>query len=71
MTQNNEKTLATRVGRKKLFAERITLPLSADMLSKLDASLREGEVRLDMIRGAIAHEIERRANGQSVATHPK
>jgi metal-responsive CopG/Arc/MetJ family transcriptional regulator len=51
----------TRVGRKKQFEERITLPLSADMLARIDAVLADDEPRLDMIREAIEREIKRRA----------
>lgn len=48
------------MGRKKEYAERITLPLTTDMLAGIDARLTEGEARLDMIRVAIAREIKRR-----------
>jgi metal-responsive CopG/Arc/MetJ family transcriptional regulator len=48
------------VGRKKLYKERITLPLSAEMLAEIDAALVGDEVRLDLIRAAIAAELERR-----------
>lgn len=49
------------MGRKKQFEERITLPLSADMLARIDAVLADDEPRLDMIREAIEREIKRRA----------
>jgi metal-responsive CopG/Arc/MetJ family transcriptional regulator len=52
------------VGRKKQFDERITLPLSAEMLARIDASLQGEEVRLDLIRSAIEREIKRRAKAQ-------
>jgi metal-responsive CopG/Arc/MetJ family transcriptional regulator len=48
------------VGRKKRFEERITLPLSADMLAGVDAVRAEGEDRLSVIRQAIEREIKRR-----------
>lgn len=48
------------MGRKKLFAERITLPLKTETLKRLDALLYEGEVRLDLIREAIERELRRR-----------
>ena len=48
------------VGRKKQFSERIVLPLSAEMLAEIDAALVGDEVRLDLIRAAIAAELERR-----------
>lgn len=53
-----------RVGRKKQFEERITLPLSADMLANIDSSLEEGEARLDLIRSAIERELKRRTRLQ-------
>jgi hypothetical protein len=40
-------------GRKKEFTERIQLPLRAGTLKRIDASLGDGEVRLDFIREAI------------------
>lgn len=48
------------VGRKKQFPARIVLPLSDDMLIMVDASLNEGENRLDMIREAIEREVKKR-----------
>jgi hypothetical protein len=57
------------VGRKKEFENRITLPLSAEMLAGVDAVLSDGEPRLDMIREAIDREIKRRARAGS--SHPK
>lgn len=48
------------MGRKKLFAERITLPLTTETLERLDTLLHEGEVRLDLIREAIDRELKRR-----------
>ena len=48
------------MGRKKLWTERLTLPISTEMLERLDALLDEGEVRLDLIREAIEKELKRR-----------
>lgn len=48
------------MGRKKLWDERILLPLKAETLERLDALLHEGEVRLDLIREAIEKELKRR-----------
>ena len=64
MTENHIYALTPRVGRKKQFDERITLPLSAEMLARIDASLQGEEVRLDLIRSAIEREIKRRAKAQ-------
>jgi metal-responsive CopG/Arc/MetJ family transcriptional regulator len=48
------------MGRKKLWTERLTLPLSAETVERLDAALQEGEARLDLIREAIERELKRR-----------
>lgn len=48
------------MGRKKLWDERILLPLAADMLQRIDANLTDGEARLDLIREAIERELKRR-----------
>lgn len=49
-----------RVGRKKEFEKRITLPLPAGMLERVDAILADNETRLDLIRSAIDRETGRR-----------
>lgn len=48
------------MGRKKLWDERILLPLATETLEQIDASLEEGEARLDLIRQAIERELKRR-----------
>jgi hypothetical protein len=48
------------MGRKKLWDERILLPLKAETLARLDQLLHEDEVRLDLIREAIERELKRR-----------
>jgi hypothetical protein len=48
------------VGRKKLWPERLTLPVSTEMLEQIDAALGKDEVRLDFIRSAIERELKRR-----------
>lgn len=67
LTQYHIYALSPRVGRKKQFEERITLPLSAEMLASIDSSLQEGEVRLDLIRAAIEREIKRRSKATKEA----
>lgn len=52
-------------GRRKLFGERITLPLADDMLQAVDASLGKGEARLSFVREAIQRELSRRAEMQA------
>jgi hypothetical protein len=48
------------MGRKKLWDERILLPLSAETLAEIDSAIEEGETRLDLIRAAIERELKRR-----------
>ncbi len=48
------------MGRKKLWDERILLPLKTETLERIDTALRDGEARLDMIREAIERELRRR-----------
>ena len=48
------------VGRRKEFAERITLPLAEGATARLDGLLEIGETRLDLIRAAIDKEVSRR-----------
>lgn len=53
--------LFERMGRIKEFPHRITLPLTETMMAELDASLREGESRVELVRTAIDREIRRRS----------
>jgi hypothetical protein len=48
------------MGRKKLWPERITLPLTTETVEEVDAALQDGETRLDLIREAIERELKRR-----------
>ena len=48
------------MGRKKLWGERITLPISTEMLEGVDAALQKDETRLGLIRLAIEKELKRR-----------
>jgi hypothetical protein len=57
----NGEVVKRSVGRKKQWTERIQLPLAEGTLARIDALLRDDEVRLDMIREAIEREIKRRA----------
>ena len=52
--------LVRNVGRKKLWDVRITLPITSETVERLDAALRDGEARLDLIREAIEKELKRR-----------
>lgn len=48
------------VGRKMEFPDRITLPLAAGVVARIDAALGPHEPRLDLIREAIERELKRR-----------
>ena len=60
MTESRTYEIAARVGRKKEYPERITLPLAEGTTTRLDGLLEAGEVRLDLIRKAIETEAARR-----------
>lgn len=67
MTLKPRNGLPSLVGRKKEFPNRITLPLSDEMLAAIDIAMSEGETRLDLIRDAIDREVKRRLRHQSTA----
>lgn len=48
------------MGRKKLWTERLTLPLNKETVERMDAALADGEARLDLVREAIERELRRR-----------
>jgi hypothetical protein len=48
------------MGRKKLWTERLTLPLDTETVERLNSALRPDEARLDLIREAIERELKRR-----------
>lgn len=48
------------MGRKKLWAKRITLPLSTELLGRVDKALAKDEARVDLIRAAVERELKRR-----------
>lgn len=68
MTEKHTYDLSPRVGRKKEFPNRLTLPLSDEMLAGIDAVRDEGEDRLTVIREAIEREVKRRSKAQKDKT---
>ncbi|WP_165435471.1 hypothetical protein [Bradyrhizobium sp. Leo121] len=48
------------MGRKKLWTERLTVPLNEETVERMDSLLAKDEVRLDLIRTAIERELKRR-----------
>lgn len=48
------------MGRKKLWDERLLVPLTKETVARLDAARDEDEDRLDVIRAAIERELKRR-----------
>jgi len=52
--------LQKRMPRRKLFYARMTLPMTRELLARIDAALRSDEYRVDFVRDAIKQELERR-----------
>jgi hypothetical protein len=52
-----------------MFEVRINLPLTADLLARVDAALEADEYRVDFIREACKRELERRE--RAAAKRPK
>jgi metal-responsive CopG/Arc/MetJ family transcriptional regulator len=50
--------------RRKLFESRIHLPLTADLLARIDAAREADEYRVDFIRNAVKRELDRREKAQ-------
>ncbi|RZN21956.1 hypothetical protein CWO90_32595 [Bradyrhizobium sp. Leo121] len=50
----------SEMGRKKLWTERLTVPLNEETVERMDSLLAKDEVRLDLIRTAIERELKRR-----------
>jgi metal-responsive CopG/Arc/MetJ family transcriptional regulator len=59
MTPQSPAATNCGVGRKKLYPVRITLPITSDMLARLDA-VRGQEERVAVIRSAVERELRRR-----------
>lgn len=53
------------MGRKKLWDERILVPLAKETVDRLDTAREDGEDRLDVIRQAIDRELKRRERVKS------
>lgn len=60
MTDSRTYETPERMARAKLYPERITLPLTTEMLRAADGALLDGEDRVTLIRTAIARELKRR-----------
>lgn len=48
------------MGRKKLWDERLLVPLTTETVERLDAAREDDEDRLDVIRAGIERELKRR-----------
>jgi hypothetical protein len=59
------------MGRPKLYAERIVLPLPEGTTARIDALLAADEYRLDFIRTAIEAEVEKRVANRPVRKRPE
>jgi len=53
------------MGRKKLWDERLLVPLTKETVGRLDAARQDDEDRLDVIREAIERELNRRERRKS------
>lgn len=60
MTDSRTYDTPTRMARAKLYPERITLPLTTEMLKRADAAIEAGEDRVSLIRKALDRELTRR-----------
>lgn len=60
MTLNHVHGTQKGVGRKKLWRENVNLTLPEGAKARMDALLKDGEDRLDLIREAIERELKRR-----------
>jgi hypothetical protein len=65
LTDNHVHATERRMGRAKLWHENVNLTLPLGAKARMDAALREGEDRLDLIREAIEREIKRREKAKS------
>jgi metal-responsive CopG/Arc/MetJ family transcriptional regulator len=52
--------LGNRMARRKIFEARVNLPLTAELLARIDAALESDEYRVDFIRDAIKDALQRR-----------
>lgn len=68
MTQFHIHANVPKVGRRKLWTERLQLPLAEGTTAKIDALLAKGEVRLDFLREAVDREIKRRSKAKPRVT---
>jgi metal-responsive CopG/Arc/MetJ family transcriptional regulator len=59
-----------RMGRRKIFSNRLTVPISDELLERVDAVLLSDENRLDMIRDAVTREVIRREGTTMVTVSP-
>lgn len=64
MTEIHAHDSKPRMGRTKLWTERLHLTLPEGAKEKIDAVLKDGEDRLAFIREAISREIKRREKGK-------
>lgn len=60
LTEIHVRDMPRRMGRKKKWAENVNLTLPEGAKARMDAALKDGEDRLDLIREAIDRELKRR-----------
>ena len=60
MPQIRISDIASKVGRKKEFTERVLIPLRPGTLGRIGAVLLDGEERTEFVREAVERECKRR-----------
>jgi metal-responsive CopG/Arc/MetJ family transcriptional regulator len=62
--------LRNRMARRKIFETRVNLPITAELLARIDAALESDEYRVDFIRDACKRELERREAARKPTKRP-
>ncbi len=70
MTHIRVSDTSGRMGRPKLYPDKIVAPLPPGSKARIDAVLREGEDKTDFLREAVAKELRRR-EGRPATPSPK
>jgi hypothetical protein len=60
LQQNRISDIASKVGRKKEFTERVLIPLRPGTLDRIGAVLEQDEERTEFVRKAVERECKRR-----------
>jgi hypothetical protein len=58
------------MARRKIFEARVNLPITVELLDRIDAALESDEYRVDFIRDALKRELERREASRKPTKRP-